>query len=402
MNFDRIRHFITEFIKLESSGGILLFFMTILALIVANSPWEHYYHEILHNVYFSLNLGQFSLSNSIHHWINDGLMVVFFLVVGLEIKREIVEGELNSFNKMVLPGVAALGGMIAPAMIYALINLGDGSAMRGWAIPTATDIAFALGILALLGPRVPVAVKIFLTALAILDDLGAILIIALFYTKNIHELSLIMAGVSFAVLVLMNRFGVTKFAPYIIVGLVLWYFVLQSGVHATIAGVLLAFTIPLRDKNNPQLSPLRKLEHDIHPWVAFFIVPLFAFANAGVSLAGISWDVLLHPIPLGIAAGLFVGKQIGVFGVSWLFIRLGMASMPSRTNLVHLYGVSILCGIGFTMSLFVGGLAYGTDPQFVVLVRVGVFIGSILSGVFGYLLLSMAGKRDATNQDSNL
>jgi NhaA family Na+:H+ antiporter len=324
-------------------------------------------------------------------------MVIFFFLVGLEIKREILEGELNSLSKFALPGFAAVGGMVIPAIIYAAFNSHHPASLQGWAIPTATDIAFALGILSLLGSRVPVSLKIFLTALAILDDLGAIVIIAIFYTKNISAISLALAGVCMILLLILNLMGVRRIGAYVLVGIIMWICVLKSGIHATLAGVILAMAIPLRDEKDPTISPLRNIEHGLHPWVAFLVLPVFAFFNAGVSYDGISLSTFVHPIPLGIGLGLFLGKQIGVFGAAWLAVKSNFAKLPQGASWSWIYGISLLCGVGFTMSLFIGTLAFnGADQTNAVLVRFGVLVGSFASGLLGYLVLF--GKSKKANQ----
>jgi NhaA family Na+:H+ antiporter len=347
---------------------------------VANTPLSGLYFGALHAPLGGMD---------VHHWVNDGLMALFFLLVGLEIKREWVDGELSSWRRRVLPGVGALGGMAVPALIYVVIQQGDPATLRGWAIPAATDIAFALGILSLLGRRVPVSLKIFLTALAILDDLGAVLIIALFYTASLEAWALAGAAVALAGLIAMNRLKVTALTPYLIVGLALWWLVLQSGVHATLAGVALALTIPIRPSPaapDDATSPLHRLEHGLIPWVAFLVLPVFGFANAGVSFAGMGLGDLLAPIPLGVAAGLFLGKQIGIFGFVWLAVRLGIAERPAKASWAQIYGVALLCGIGFTMSLFIGLLAFA-DPALQDATKLGVLAGSGLSAALGYLVL---------------
>lgn len=354
-----------------------------LALVVANSPLASSYFETLH-----LPLGRLDLL----HWINDGLMAVFFLFVGLEIKREVLDGQLSTWSRRVLPGLAALGGMVVPAAIYLSLNWNDPVAARGWAIPAATDIAFALGVLSLLGPRVPASLKVFLAALAIMDDLGAVLIIALFYTAEVSFGALAGAGVVLALLVALNRLRVQLLGPYLLLGALLWYLVLLSGVHATVAGVLLAFTIPLRPapaRPDKPSSPLHKLEHGLAPWVAFAVVPVFGFANAGVSLAGVGPEDLLNPIPLGVLGGLFIGKQIGIFGFCWVAVRAGLAELPAHASWPQLYGVALLCGIGFTMSLFIGLLAF-TDPGLQDAVKIGVLAGSLVAGLAGWALLRIA------------
>ena len=380
--------FIEEFIKKESSSGILLIFATILALIFSNTFIAPFYESFLH-IPVGIRVGEFHLDKSLYHWVNDGLMAIFFLLIGLEVKREILEGHLSSINQIVLPGVAAVGGMLVPALIYLAFNHNVPIAENGWAIPTATDIAFALGILSLLGKRVPVSLKIFLMALAIIDDLGAIVIIALFYTTDLSTLSIIVAFASLAVLILLNIFGVTKKAAYFIVGTVLWISVLKSGVHATLAGVALAFTIPLKakDENNNVVSPLKEIEHNLHFWVAFFILPLFAFVNAGVNVIGISLEQMSGSVPLGIMLGLFLGKQLGVFGFSFIAIKLKLAKLPEGCNWTQLYGVSVLTGIGFTMSLFIVSLAFTDDSVFQYTDKLGILIASFLSGIIGYLIL---------------
>jgi NhaA family Na+:H+ antiporter len=379
-----------EFLQHEAASGILLMIATVVALAMANSFLADVYGKLL-STPVSVRIGDyFDIDKPLLLWINDGLMAVFFFLVGLEIKREVLEGELSDPAQIALPALAALGGMLVPALVYAAFNWGDEAAIRGWAIPAATDIAFALGVLALLGKGVPNGLKVFLLTLAILDDLGAIVIIALFYTANVSVTMLSVAAVSLVVLTVLNRRGVTALPPYVLVGLVMWAAVLKSGVHATLAGVALAFFIPLRVPEG-QESPLRKLEHDLHPSVAYGILPVFAFANAGVSLQGFEFSSLMQPLPLGIALGLFVGKQIGVFGFAWAAIKLGLARLPEGANWASLYGVAILCGIGFTMSLFIAALAFeGGGPAAGGLDRLGILSGSLVSAVVGYLLLKRA------------
>ena len=378
---------IKDFLALESAGGILLACAAALALASANSPLDALYAGLL-DTRVEVRVGAFEIAKPLLLWINDGLMAVFFFLVGLELKREALEGELSSPAQVMLPALAAAGGMMVPAALYAWINWGDPVTMRGWAIPAATDIAFALGVLSLLGNRVPTGLKVFLLTLAILDDVGAIVIIALFYTADLSGVSLGMAGVALAGLFALNRAGVKRAAPYLLVGLVLWASVLKSGVHATLAGVALAFFIPRR--------AARMLEHDLHPPVAYAILPLFAFANAGVSLAGVSLASFLAPVPLGIAAGLVAGKTLGVFLVSFLAIRLGWAQMPAGADWASLFGIAVLCGIGFTMSLFIGGLAFeGTAGEYALQMRLGILGGSLVSAVGGYLLLRASLQRDA-------
>lgn len=389
--------FLQAFLQSEALGGYVLMVAALAALIIANSPAAPLYFEVL-GTKLGFQTGSVQLKETVLHWINDGLMAVFFLLVGLEIKREVLDGQLRGAARIVLPGIAALGGMLVPAVIYVLVNLGNPDTLRGWAIPAATDIAFALGILALLGSRVPTSLKIFLTALAILDDLGAIVIIALFYTSQLEVFALIMAGALLACLFCLNRAGVLRLTPYLLIGAVLWYFVLKSGVHATLAGVALALTIPLRPRNagQPQAhSPLHDLEHALHKPVALLIVPVFGFANAGVSFAGMGLDSLAQPVPLGVALGLFLGKQLGVFGFAWLAIKTGVASLPRHASLTQLYGVALLCGIGFTMSLFIGALAF-TDAATVDATKIGVLTGSLASAVAGFLLLRLSGKPPET------
>ena len=388
--------FIEEFIKKESSSGILLIFVTVLALLLKNSPVSELYDAFLHTP-VEVRFGALHIDKPLLLWINDGLMVLFFLLIGLEIKREIFEGQLSNWGQVALPGIAALGGMLVPALIYIQFNHGDAQAMQGWAIPTATDIAFALGILSLLGDRVPVSLKIFLMALAILDDLGAIVIIALFYTSNLSTLSISVAVLALIVLIVMNRLGVARRAAYIILGIVLWVSVLKSGVHATLAGVALAFTIPLKakDANGEVFSPSKQLEHDLHYWVALFTLPLFAFVNAGVDLGKVSFSEMTGNVPMGIMLGLFLGKQIGVFGFSLLAIKLGIAKMPKDANYLMLYGVSVLTGIGFTMSLFIDSLAFEDDRIYQYADKLAVLVGSMLAGVVGYIILSRSRKKHA-------
>lgn len=370
-------------LRSEAAGGLLLMGAAALALVVANSPFSGAYFATLHAPVAGLD---------VLHWINDGLMALFFLLVGLEMKRELVDGELSTWQRRVLPGVAAAGGMLAPALVYLAFQGGQSETMRGWAIPAATDIAFALGILSLLGPRVPVSLKVFLTALAIIDDLGAVLIIAAFYSADLAPWALGGAAVALAALIALNRLRIMALAPYLVVGAILWWFTLQSGVHATLAGVALALTIPLkRTTSAPDhvTSPLHRLEHAVQPWVAFAAVPIFGFANAGISFAGLSFGALLAPVPLGVAAGLFLGKQFGVFGSVWLLVRMGHARLPSRATWRQIYGVSLLCGIGFTMSLFIGLLAFDT-PELQQATKLGVLAGSVLSAGLGWAILRTA------------
>jgi NhaA family Na+:H+ antiporter len=391
--FDRVLKPLQEFLRLESAGGLLLMAAAILALTIANSPVAESYTALL-DLPLEVRLGTLELAKPLSLWINDGLMAVFFFLVGMELKREVLEGHLSSWREASLPAFAAVGGMLAPASFYAALNWGNAAAMKGWAIPTATDIAFALGVLSLLGKRVPTALKAFLLSVAIFDDLGAIIVIALFYTANLSLASLAVAGGLILVLVLLNRLGVTRIAAYVLVGIPLWVAVLKSGVHATLAGVVLALFIPLRvsgdarDADAPE-SPLRHLEHILHPWVAFGVLPVFAFANAGVPMTGLSIADVANPVPLGIVTGLFVGKQVGILALCWLATRLRLASLPGGVSWRQLYGAALLCGIGFTMSLFIASLAteQGGDPTEFGLQRLGILIGTFLSGTVGYLVL---------------
>ncbi len=376
--------FLNKFCAAEAAGGIVLMLAAAIALVVANSPLADTYFASLHAVVGGLSLG---------HWINDGLMALFFLLVGLEIKREMVVGQLARWSDRALPGLAALGGMLVPALLYALVNRHDSQTLAGWAIPAATDIAFALGVLSLLGSRVPPSLKVFLSALAILDDLGAVLIIALFYTSDLSTAMLLAAAGLVAVLLVLNRLKVTALLPYLLVGALLWFCMLRSGIHATLAGVILALCIPLGDTEADAASPLLRLESALHPWVAFLIVPLFGFANAGVSLAGIAPANLLDPVPLGVALGLFLGKQVGISLLVLLAIRSGLARLPEGASWLQLYGVALLCGIGFTMSLFIGALAFPTAPFLVDEVKIGVLLGSLLSALAGVAVLLFAARR---------
>lgn len=425
---------INEFLHQEASGGILLIICTVIALAWANSPWSDSYHNLWHT-YLSLNLENFlSFNYSLHHWINDGLMAIFFFTVGLEIKRELLVGELSSVQKASLPIAGALGGMIVPALIYIIFNAG-GEGANGWGIPMAADIAFVVGIMALLGPRIPITLKIFMLALAIADDIGAVLVIAIFYTSNISILALVVAGIVLFVLVVLNKIGTKSLIPFSIFGVILWFAFLKSGVHATIAGVLLAFTIPAAARydtkkfsnkvkelinkfdttgehgenvlSNPErqtdvmaieescekvLTPLQRFEHILHPWAAFFIIPVFALANAGVTLIGLDiFAALSNPISLGIIIGLFVGNQVGIFSFAYLTVKMKFATLPIGVTWKTLFGTTILAGVGFTMSLFIAGLAFA-DPALLELSKIGVLSGSLLSGVVGYIFLKSATK----------
>ena len=381
---------LTEFLRFEAAGGILLLLAAVLAMLVENSAAGSLYDALL-GTPVEIRIGEFEIAKPLLLWINDGLMAIFFFLIGLEVKREILDGELSEPSRIVLPMIAAVGGMAVPAAIYAAINWGDAAALKGWAIPSATDIAFALGVLALLGSRVPNTLKLFLMTLAIVDDLGAIVIIAIFYTADLSLSSLLIAAVALGVLFALNRFGVLALAPYLLVGVVLWAAVLKSGVHATLAGVLAALFIPYAREPGETHTQLEKLEHDLHPAVVYGILPLFAFANTGISFDGLTLDSLLHPVPLGIAAGLFIGNQVGVFGLSWLAIKAGLARLPQGASWLQLYGVSALCGIGFTMSLFISSLAFEQGgPDFAVDDRLGILVGSVAAALLGYVILRMA------------
>ena len=373
------------FFKLEAASGLVLLIAAILALVVSNSDLSELYFISLEK-YLFIGINEFGLKLSVHHWINDALMAIFFFFVTLEIKREFLQGELSNIKQALLPIIAAVGGMVVPALFYVMINYENPETINGWAIPSATDIAFSLGILSLLGSRVPISLKIFLTALAIIDDLGAILIIAFFYSGDLSVPYLSLILISYFLLLVLNKFSVKFFTPYLIIGLCMWFFTYKSGIHATIAGVLLATTIPHHLKEH-DFSLLVKIEHGISPYVAFLIMPIFAFANAGVSVAGLSLISLLSPVPLGILLGLFFGKQIGVLLFSYVSIKLKFADMPNNSNWLTIYGVSILTGIGFTMSLFVGNLAFAENTQYIDGVKIGVLAGSLLSTVFGYFVL---------------
>jgi len=380
-----------SFFHLEAASGLVLLIAAIIALVISNSNFSGLYFSTLEQ-YLFVGVNDFGLKLSVHHWINDLLMAIFFFFVTLEIKREFIQGELSNLKKALLPIIGAVGGMAIPALVYIAINFGNTVTLNGWAIPSATDIAFSLGILSLLGSRVPISLKIFLTALAIIDDLGAILIIAFFYSGDlsINYLSLII--ISYIFLFILNKFGIKKFLPYLIIGAFMWFFTYKSGIHATIAGVLLASTIPHRIKDK-DYSLLIKLEHAISPYVAFMIMPIFAFANAGVSLEGLSLLSLLQPVPLGILLGLFIGKQVGVMVFSFIAVKIGAAQMPDNSSWLSLYGVSVLTGIGFTMSLFVGNLAFAENIHYMDGVKIGVLAGSLLSTLFGYFILLFVSKK---------
>lgn len=378
-----------DFLRLEAASGIILVAAAVVAMVVANSPLEGLYASLV-ELPVEVRVGTFQIAKPLLLWINDGLMAMFFLLVGLELKREIIEGQLSDMRQAAFPAMGAVGGMLAPALIYIWFNQGDAVALQGWAIPAATDIAFALAILLLLGNRVPVALRIFLVSIAIFDDIGAIVIIALFYTSKLSVTALVVALACLPVLFLLNRRGILERTPYLLVGMVMWAALLKSGVHATLAGIVLAFFIPMRIAER-EVSPLHELEHDLHTAVAFFVLPIFAFANAGISLSGGSLAYLMHPVPLGIAAGLFVGKQIGIFGLCWLSVRLGLAKLPDELGWWSVYGVALLCGVGFTMSLFISSLAFEeTGVNLLFDERLGIIVGSLVSGACGYLVLRWA------------
>lgn len=393
-------HGIKRFFRFEASGGVLLILATLLAMVVVNSPLQPYYDALLSTM-LEIRIGDFELSKPLLLWINDGLMALFFFHVGLELKREMLSGELSDPKAIVLPVCAAIGGMAVPALVYSAVNWGDAEAMKGWAIPAATDIAFALGILALLGKRVPASLKVFLMTLAIIDDLGAIIIIALFYTADLSPLSLWVAAATVLGLYIINRRGVTSLPIYALLGVVLWVSVLKSGVHATLAGVLVAMFIPYRSEPGQSVTQLERLEHELHPAVAFAILPIFAFANTGISFDSVTLASFVHPVPMGIAMALFLGKQIGIVGSCWLAIQLRRAKLPENCRWIHIIGVAGLCGIGYTMSLFISSLAFeqggssiGVDD------RLGILTGSLLSGLTGYLILRFASKPSSSAEEN--
>ncbi|HGS4441309.1 TPA: Na+/H+ antiporter NhaA [Vibrio cholerae] len=372
---------IRDFFKMESAGGILLVIAAAIAMVIANSAMGEGYQAFLHTYVFGM---------SVSHWINDGLMAVFFLLIGLEVKRELLEGALKSRETAVFPAIAAVGGMLAPALIYVAFNFNDPAAIQGWAIPAATDIAFALGIMALLGKRVPVSLKVFLLALAIIDDLGVVVIIALFYSSDLSTIALTIGFIMTGVLFMLNAKHVTKLSIYLVAGLILWIAVLKSGVHATLAGVVIGFAIPLKG-NKGEHSPLKHLEHALHPYVAFAILPVFAFANAGISLQGVSLAGLTSMLPLGVALGLFLGKPLGIFSFSWAAVKLGVAKLPEGINFKHIFAVSVLCGIGFTMSIFISSLAFGqANEAYDTYARLGILMGSTTAALLGYSLLRLS------------
>lgn len=385
-----------KFLKMEAAGGLILLFFAALALWVANSHFGHAYHHILHETYLTIKVADFGIEKHLIHWINDGLMAIFFLLVGLEIKREMLEGNLSSVSQATLPAIAAVGGMALPALTFFLINDGNPEALAGWAVPTATDIAFAVGLMSLMGTRVPLSLKVFLLALAIFDDLGAIIIIALFYSHGLDVTNLALAGGFLAALIALNRMGSSKGSLYLALGLALWFCVLKSGVHATLAGVAIALCIPLKVKGENR-SLLRQLEHDLHALVAYFILPLFAFANAGVSLEGMSLNVLFEPVTLGVILGLFVGKQVGIFGFVWLAVKAKLARLPEGVKWGQVWGVSCMAGIGFTMSLFIAGLAY-KNPLYLAEAKLGILVGSLFSATLGLALLYVFGSKEAAQK----
>ena len=379
--------FLSNFFKLESAGGIILMFAAVLAIVLANSPLQSYYALFI-DTPVEIRIGTLEVAKPLLLWINDGLMAIFFFMVGLELKRELIEGELSDKKNIILPGVGAIGGMAIPALIYAYFNISDSTAMKGWAIPAATDIAFALGVLSLLGSRVPISLKIFLTSLAIFDDIGAILIIAVFYTAKISLTSLVVVACCIPILAYLNKRNPESTSIFILIGLVMWVAMLKSGVHATLTGVILAMFIPMKSKTNVHYSPLKSMEHDLHSVVAYFILPIFAFANAGISFSGVGAEQIFHNVPLGIALGLFIGKQVGVFGFCWVAIKLNLSSLPNGMSFGSLYGTAALCGVGFTMSLFIGSLAFEeTNVNLLFDDRLGIILGSLISGIVGYAVL---------------
>ena len=382
---------IQRFLKLESAGGILLLFSAAVAMLLANSPLSSQYNDFL-NLPVSLQIGSFSINKTLIHWINDGFMAVFFVLVGMEVKKELFEGALSSYQQAIFPAIAAVGGMIVPALVYWFIAKQDPSLANGWAIPMATDIAFALGIMALLSKQVPLPLKIFLLALAIIDDLGAIVVIALFFSHELSVQALIFSGFSILTLVLLNRFRVSALCAYMVVGAILWASVLKSGVHATLAGVIIGFCIPLKGKKGER--PLHDFEHILAPWSSFVILPLFAFANAGVSFDGIDVSMISSPLLLAIACGLIIGKPVGVFGFSYISVKLGLAKLPDGINFKQIFAVAVLCGIGFTMSMFLASLAFDVDAGESVntLSRLGILLGSTVSATLGYLFLKQTTK----------
>ncbi|WP_340677587.1 Na+/H+ antiporter NhaA [Paraglaciecola sp.] len=390
---------VTNIFKHEAAGGFILVFAAVVAMIMANTSLNGFYQGFL-EIPVSIRFGDFEIAKPLILWVNDGLMAIFFFLVGLEIKREILDGSLSSVSQITLPGVAAIAGIAVPALIYVWFNINDPIAIKGWAIPSATDIAFAIGVFTIFGKSLPLSLKLFLLSVAIFDDIGAIVIIAIFYSQDLSATSLAVALSGMAVLFIFNRFKVRTQGAYILIGVVVWAAVLKSGVHATLAGFALAWFIPLRLKNEDGHPMLPHLEHKLHHWVGFLVLPLFAFANAGVSLGGINMETIFNPITVGIAAGLFIGKQLGIFGICWLTIKLGFAKLPTGATWLQLYGVTLLCGIGFTMSLFIGTLAFEDQPlQYQTSVKVGVLVGSIISAFFGAFLLARSGNKTSTHQE---
>ncbi len=391
-----------KFVRKESAAGLALIAVSLLAIVLANTPFSHYY-KLLINTPFTVALGDLTLSKPVLLWVNDGLMAVFFFLIGLELKRELVEGQLSSKANIILPGVAAIGGMLIPASIYLLFNYGNPNSVNGWAIPVATDIAFALGILSLFGTRVPIALKIFLTSLAIFDDIGAIIIIAIFYTKDISVLVLLIASLCIVILFLLNKKGIYYKSLYLFIGAIMWLSFLKSGVHATLAGIVMAMFIPLQLPKSTDISPLKTLEHDLHAAVAFLIIPVFAFCNAGISISKIGVNELLDPVPLGIILGLFIGKPLGIFSLCWITIKLGFAKLPDKSNYLQLFGISVLCGVGFTMSLFISSLAFQeTGVNLIFDNKLGIIIGSLLSGIVGFVILNKSLAIDKESKKINM
>lgn len=401
-NLIEFKNDIAQFLKQSSVAGIFLCITAIIAMIVANSTFADAYDAFI-NLPVIMSAGDFALKKPLLLWVNDGLMAIFFLMVGLELKREFMEGELSDTKKIILPALGALGGIIVPALIFSAMNYNDPVGIQGWAIPAATDIAFALGILALLGKRAPLSLKILLTSIAIFDDIGAIIIIALFYTSKLSLFALGVAAVCCSILFVLNRMNVTAKSLYFLFGIIMWVALLKSGIHATLSGIILAFFIPMKDHLYPNRSPAKMLEHDLHQMVAFFILPVFAFCNAGVNMNGIGPEQIFHDVPIGIALGLFLGKQIGVFSVCWIGIKLRLAQLPGDISWMQLYGLSALCGIGFTMSLFIGGLAYEDSSVNAMFdERIGIIAGSLISGIWGYIVLRyMCGKPQTEDEESN-
>ena len=383
---DRVGAALKDFLKQESAGGILLIIAAALALVIANSPLADAYFGTL-GTKLNVSFGSFEINKGLILWINDGLMAIFFFLIGLEVKREILEGQLSSWSQASLPLVAAIGGMALPALVFVAFNYNSPETINGWAIPAATDIAFALGILSLLGPRVPVAMKALLLAIAVIDDIGAITIIALFYSGELDMQMLLGAGITLAALIVCGRMKIGNSLPYIVMTVIMWVFVLKSGVHATLAGVAAAFTVPMLARNGRRL--LEEMEHGLHYWVAFLIIPIFGFANAGVTLIGLSPADLLEPLPLGIALGLLIGKQVGIVGFSWVAVKAGLAQLPEGVGWRKIHGLSLLAAIGFTMSLFIGNLAF-TDPALIDAVKLGVLSGSLVAAIGGYFLIKSA------------